>query len=30
MGGKKQTITKENFLDLAKEFNINLNTDLLD
>ena len=30
MGGKKQTITKENFLDLAKEFNIDLNTDLLD
>ncbi len=30
MGGKKQTITRQNFLDLAKDFNINLNTKLLD
>ena len=30
MGGKKQTITKANFLDLAKEFKIDLNTGFLD
>lgn len=30
MGGKKQTITRENFLDLAKEFHIDLNEALLD
>ena len=30
MGGKKQTITKQNFLDLAKDFNIKLNAELLD
>lgn len=30
MGGKKQTITKENFIQLAKDFNINLNVDFLD
>lgn len=30
MGGKKQTITKQNFLDLAKDFNINLRTEFLD
>ncbi len=30
MGGKKQTITRQNFLDLAKDFNINLNKDFLD
>lgn len=30
MGGKKQTITREGFIQLAKDFNINLNTDLLD
>ncbi|MBQ3679648.1 MAG: rhamnulose-1-phosphate aldolase [Succinivibrio sp.] len=29
MGGKKQTITNQNFIDLAKDFNINLNQDLL-
>lgn len=30
MGGKKQTISKQNFLDLAKDFNINLRTEYLD
>ena len=30
MGGKKQTITKENFLDLARDFNIDLNKSFLD
>ena len=30
MGGKRQTITRENFLDLARDFNIDLNTELLD
>ncbi len=30
MGGKKQTITKQNFLDLARDFNINLRTEFLD
>lgn len=30
MGGKRQTITKENFLDLARDFHIDLNTELLD
>ena len=30
MGGKKQTIPREGFIQLAKDFNINLNTDLLD
>jgi rhamnulose-1-phosphate aldolase len=30
MGGKKQTITKENFLDLARDFNIDLNKAFLD
>ena len=30
MGGKKQTITKENFLDLARDFNINLRKEFLD
>ena len=29
MGGKKQTITAQNFLDLAKDFRINLNEDFL-
>ena len=29
MGGKKQTITTQNFLDLAKDFKINLNEDFL-
>ena len=30
MDGKKQTITKENFLDLARDFNIDLNKEFLD
>ena len=30
MGGKKQTIPREGFIQLAKDFNINLNMDLLD
>lgn len=30
MGGKKQTIPRQGFLDLARDFNINLNTALLD
>ena len=30
MGGKKQTIPRQGFLDLARDFKIDLNTDLLD
>ena len=30
MGGKKQTIPREGFIQLAKDFHIDLNTDLLD
>ena len=30
MGGKKQTIPREGFIQLAKDFNINLNMELLD
>lgn len=30
MGGKKQTITKANFLDLARDFNIDLRKEFLD
>ena len=30
MGGKRQTITKQDFLDLAKEFKIDLNMEMLD
>lgn len=30
MGGKRQTISKEGFIQLAKDFNINLNTAFLD
>jgi rhamnulose-1-phosphate aldolase len=30
MGGKKQTISSQNFRDLAKEFKIDLNEEFLD
>jgi len=30
MGGKKQTISSQNFRDLAKEFKVNLQTEFLD